>query len=313
MSDIGGAAPDQLYGSCSIKRERRTRAEVQAIREAITSLLAADHPQTVRQVFYQLVARGVIDKTEGEYQRTVIRLLGEMRLAGEVRWDWIVDESRRTRTTRTFDNIGDALRETARYYRRSALRDCDSYIEVWSEKEALAGIIWEEASTYDVPVVVSKGMPSLTQVYGSFINVYRAARAGKESYLYQFGDHDPTGCLIPQATKARLHHFCEKHDCPPPTIERIALTEEQIRQHRLPTRPTKRHGNTHAHNFEGDSVELDALPSSELRGLVRECIERHISASALDTLREAEQSERDILEELVDDYASPADHDQHES
>jgi hypothetical protein len=48
------------------------------------------------------------------------------------------------------------------YYRRSALRECDSYIEIWSEKEALSGIIWEAASDYHVPVVVSKGMPSLT-------------------------------------------------------------------------------------------------------------------------------------------------------
>jgi DNA topoisomerase VI subunit A len=245
--------PAVVYQACSIK-QRRTRAEVQAIREAITSLLAADHPQTVRQVFYQLVARGVIEKTEAEYQGTVIRLLSEMRLDGKIKWAWIVDESRRTRITRTFDNIGDALRDTAKFYRRSALRDCDSYIEIWSEKEALAGIIWEEASTYDVPVVVSKGMPSLTQVHGSFANIYRAAEAGKESYLYQFGDHDPTGCLIPKSIEARLRHFCEQCDCQYPVVERIALTPEQIDSFHLPTRPTKRAGNNHAHKFEGDSA-----------------------------------------------------------
>jgi hypothetical protein len=115
-------------------------------------------------------------------------------VGGEVRWDWIVDESRRTRSTQTFDNIGDALRDTAKYYRRSALRDCSDYIEIWSEKEALAGIIYDEASNYDVPVIVSKGMPSLTQVHGSFCSIKRAGRAGKSSFIYQFGDHDPTGC-----------------------------------------------------------------------------------------------------------------------
>jgi hypothetical protein len=163
------------YQACSIKRDRRTKAEVQAIRDSITAILKADHPQTVRQVFYQLVTRSGIEKSEAEYQTTVIRLLSEMRLDGRVRWDWIVDESRRTRTTRTFDNISDALQHTAQYYRRSALRECDDYIEIWSEKEALSGIIWEAAGDYDVPVVVSKGMPSLTQVYGSFRSIYRAA------------------------------------------------------------------------------------------------------------------------------------------
>jgi hypothetical protein len=141
-----------------------------------------------------------------------------------------------------------------------------------------------------------------SQVYGSFAHIKRAARAGKESYLYQFGDHDPTGCLIPRSIEARLNEFCEGVS-DPPIVERVALTEEQITQYRLPTRPTKRDGNRHAHRFEGDSVELDALPSSELRALVRDCIERHISQTALETLREAEQSERDILEELARDYA----------
>jgi hypothetical protein len=155
------------------------------------------------------------------------------------------------------------------------------------------------ASEYDVPVVVSKGMPSLTQVYGSFVQIKRAAAAGKESYLYQFGDHDPTGCLIPETIERRLEEFCEKYRCPIPMVERIALTPEQIRRYRLPTRPTKREGNRHAHRFEGNSVELDALPSSQLRALVRECIERHISPEQLETLRAAEDSERDVLRALA--------------
>ena len=81
------------YRACSIKRSRRTKDSVEAVRTAIHKVLKDDHPQTVRQVFYQLVARGVIEKSEKEYQGTVIRLLVEMRLNGKVPWDWIVDES----------------------------------------------------------------------------------------------------------------------------------------------------------------------------------------------------------------------------
>jgi len=270
-----------------------------AIRAAITDVLKIDRPQTVRQVFYQLVARRVIEKTESEYKRTVIRLLSEMRLDDQIPWDWIVDESRRTIQTETFDSVRDALRHTAQYYRRSALRDCDDYIEIWTEKEALSGIIWDVASDYDVPVVISKGMPSLTQVYTSFTNIRRASAAGKVSYLYQFGDHDPTGCLIPKTIEARLEEFCDKYGCRVPVVKRIALTTEQIQNHRLPTRPTKRDDNTDAHKFAGDSVELDALPSSELRNLVRGCIERHINPHALATLRATEESEREFIEALT--------------
>jgi hypothetical protein len=270
-----------------------------AVREAIRAILAADHPQTVRQVFYQLVTRGIIEKSETEYQTTVIRLLTEMRLNDQVKWEWIIDSSRRAQTTRTFDNINDALADTAKFYRRSALRDCPDYIEIWCEKEALSGIIWDVASDYDVSVIPSKELPSLTLVYSSFVDIYHAYKAGKQSYLYQFGDHDPTGVIIPQSLEYRLNEFCEKYNCPKPIIRRVALTEEQIKQYRLPTRPTKREGNRHARGFEGDSVELDALPSSELRRLVRQCIERHISEYQLGIVREAEKSECKILWQLA--------------
>ena len=69
----GGAA---VYQSSPIKRHRRTKREVEVIREAMHDLLAEENPMTVRQVFYRLVSMRVIDKTEAEYQ-TVVRLLGD--------------------------------------------------------------------------------------------------------------------------------------------------------------------------------------------------------------------------------------------
>jgi hypothetical protein len=294
------AATLKPYRACPIKRPRRTAAEIDKIRGAITAVLKADHPMTVRQVFYQLVVRNVIEKTEEQYQGTVIRLLTEMRMAGSIPFAWIVDDSRRRIINRTYNSIADAARDTARFYRRNALHECPDYIEVWSEKEALAGVIEDAASDYDVPVLVSKGMPSITQLYGSACAIARAARAGKRAFIYQFGDHDPSGVLIPKTIKTRLHQLCTKLRCEPPTIERVALTEKQISEFNLPTRPTKREGNRHAHRFEGDSVELDALPASELRTMVRDVIERHIGEHDLGILRTAEDSERDLLEAWAD-------------
>jgi len=213
------------YGACPIK-SRRTKADVAAIKDSIKAILRADHPMTVRQVFYQLVARGEIEKTEGEYQKTVIRLVTAMRLDSEIPFAWIVDESRRPRVTQTYNSIAEAAQDTARFYRRSALRDCPDYLEVWSEKDALAGIIWGIASDYDVPVMVSRGMPSLTQLYGTAVNIKSATRAGKVPFIYQFGDHDPSGVLIPQTIKRRLDQLCERLDVGAPIIERVALTKK---------------------------------------------------------------------------------------
>jgi hypothetical protein len=262
--------------------------------------LKGDHPMTVRQVFYRLVVQKVIEKTEKEYHQTVIRLLTEMRLNGSTRFDWIVDESRPRIVNRTYDSIADAARDTARFYRRSALRECPDYVEIWCEKQALAGVIGNAAEKYDVPVLISKGMPSLTQLYGTACQIYGADEAGKQAHIYQFGDHDPSGVLIPQTIERRLNELCQKLDCSPPIVERVALTEEQIAEFDLPTRPTKRQGNNHANTFEGESVELDALPSNVLRTMVRKVIEQHITPRDLEVLRSAEDSERRLLDAWAD-------------
>jgi hypothetical protein len=289
------AAMSVAYQACSTKRPRRTKSDMDVIRKAIRDVVKDDPPMTVRQVFYQLVTRGVIEKTEAQYQQTVIRLMTEMRLEGELRWDWIIDESRRSRVTRTFDNIEDALDHTARYYRRSALRDADVYIEIWCEKDALAGALWDVVSDYDVPLMVSRGMPSLTFLYDSARQIYHAAQHDKDSYIYQFGDWDPSGVLIPKSIERRLKEMCKRLGCYPPIVERVALTKDHIAEFNLPTRPTKREGNRHAKGFEGESVELDALPPRVLRDMVREVILRHISERAVSALRTAEDSEREQL------------------
>lgn len=293
------STPDEIYRPWPTKRHRRTKAAMLDIRAEIKAVLRDDHPMTVRQTFYQLVVRGAVEKTEEAYKGTIIRLLTDMRLSGEVPFSWIIDESRRTRRTQTFDTVAAALQDTAKFYRRSALCESSDYLEIWCEKEALSGIIWEAASEYDVPVVVTKGTPSLTQLFDSFQNIYEAAEAGKDSYLYQFGDHDPSGCMIPLNIESRMNEFAQKYDCPMPTVERIALTEKQIHDYRLPTRPTKCDHNTHAKKFKGESTELDALPSAVLRDLVRSCIEPHIPASHVAALRAAEESERHIIERLA--------------
>src|SRR5262245_50130265 len=277
----------ETYRASPIRRNRRTKAEIEGIKSDIFKIVKAGRPMTVRQVFYQLVVGGVVEKTEEQYQGTVIRLLTEMRLARELPFHWITDESRRRRITRTYDSVSEAMEATAKFYRRSALRECSDYIEIWCEKDALAGVLWDVTSDYDVPLMVSRGMPSLTFLHGTAEAIRAAASHGKNAYIYQFGDHDPSGVLIPKTIMSRLIDMGISEGL---IIERVALTEDQITEFNLPTRPTKRDGNRHANGFEGDSVELDALPPDVLRGMVRDVIERHITPRALETLRAAEES-----------------------
>ena len=56
-----------------------------------------------------MVRRGLVDKTEAEYDGTVCQLLGEMREAGELPWEWIVDNTRWKRRPVTFTGLSGAL------------------------------------------------------------------------------------------------------------------------------------------------------------------------------------------------------------
>jgi hypothetical protein len=99
------------YRACPTKHARRSKADIDGIKQAIRGVIRDDPPMTVRQVFYQLVVRGAVDKTEEQYQGTVIRLMTDMRLNGSLPYDWVVDESRRVRITKTYDNIEHALEQ----------------------------------------------------------------------------------------------------------------------------------------------------------------------------------------------------------
>src|SRR5262249_18510106 len=104
--------PSRFYVASDIKQKRfrRTKLEVTRIRDAIHEILEGDNPQTVRQVFYALTVRGVIKKAEIEYQRTVVRLLVEMREAGNISFGWIADNTRWMRKPATFVGLEACLR-----------------------------------------------------------------------------------------------------------------------------------------------------------------------------------------------------------
>ena len=263
-----------------------------AIREAIYRLLAEDNPMTVRQVFYQLVSLGIIAKTEGEYKSTVIRLLVDMRRSGEIPFGWIADNTRWMRKPTTFSSLKQALRRTAQFYRRAVWDDQEAYVEIWLEKDALAGVLFQATAQYDVPLMVTRGYPSIT-----FLN--SAAEAinaeDKPAYLYYLGDYDPSGVDISRVVEKEIKEFA-------PTAEihfkRAAVTPEQIGAWSLPTRPTKL-SDSRSWSFAGESVELDAIPPNRLRDLVEGCIREHLDENVWGSLQVAEESERELLKRLV--------------
>ncbi|GAC1474988.1 MAG: hypothetical protein NVSMB9_26470 [Isosphaeraceae bacterium] len=284
--------------SRTIRRTRRSRAEIERIKEAVCVALNADWPMTIRQLFYRLVGLGVIDKTEPEYKGTVVRLLGEMRREGSVPFDMIADNTRWMRKPHTHTSLDAFLRRSSETYRRAVWDYQDAYVEVWLEKDALAGVLIEETAPWDVPLMVTRGYASLSYLH-SAAEAIEAKR--KPAFLYYFGDHDPSGVDITRAVEEGLREFAPGADI---VFERVAVTVSQIKSLSLPTRPTKT-SDSRSKGFEGGSVEVDAIPPADLRRLVKGCITRHIDPEAHERLLAVEQAERETLIGIVEGGGRP--------
>jgi hypothetical protein len=137
--------------------------------------------------------------------------------------------------------------------------------------------------------MTARGYSSLTFLHSAAM----AIRAkNKPAYVYHFGDLDPSGVDAARDIETKLRRYAPDAEI---HFERPAVTREQVEQWNLPTRPTKQ-SDTRAKKFaSATSVELDAIPASRLRTIVRECIERHVDQEQLKLLRVAEQSERELL------------------
>lgn len=288
---------------------RRTKAEIDALKAGLFDIVEEFKPMTVRQVFYQAVSHGLIDKSEAEYKQTVVRLLTRMRKNKEMPAGWIADTSRWMRKPITHDSLQDMLEDSVNLYRRALWRDQSEYVEVWLEKEALSGVLLPIASRWDVPLMITRGYPSFTFLSEAAAAMREQIKAGKEVTLYYFGDHDPSGVDIPRHVEQELERLIAPHSRTDPAspayglkfinFERVAVNLEQIVSLGLQTRPTKK-TDTRAKGFKGESVEVDAIHPHTLRDMAERCITQHINDDLMANTLNIEAQERETLRQIAD-------------
>jgi hypothetical protein len=211
--------------------------------------------------------------------------------------------TRWVRRPRSYPDPDAFVEEVLAGYRRAFWTEQPTYCEVWCEKEALAGTIVDVTAEFDVPLLVSKGFSSDSYLYEAAVQLAEQQAAERFCSVFILTDYDPSGSWIARTIERRLHELARdltggRHPTDYwLTIERLAVTESQIATLDLPTRPTKRDGNTHARDW-GDrpSVELDAIPAPVLREIVREAILGCIEEGTLEEHREQEKRDREALD-----------------
>ncbi len=285
------SAAVEVYPANRIKRHRATKADVEQRRNDLLNIVAAMKPATVRQVFYQASVRGIVEKSEAGYAKVQTDLV-LMRRAGDLPYDWLADNTRWQRKPRTFNSVEQALDDTARLYRKALWAEADAYVELWLEKDALAGVVLPITSTFDVPLMVARGYASLSFLHeaAEYINTLDVP-----AYIYHLGDFDPSGVNAGEKIEQTLKEMAPNAYI---NFERIAVNLNQIAAWHLPTRPTKT-TDSRARGFGEISVELDAIEPNRLRSLVKSAIERHLPPAKFSTLKAAEKSERALIAGLV--------------
>ena len=282
MTDLGGQP-----------RKRRTRVELAALDDWIVGVLKADHPQSVRHVFYRLTdpsAEVWVEKTEGGYN-AIVRRCTALRRSGRVPYGWITDMTRQGYHVRTFASGADLIAQFAGLYRVDAWRDAPVHVEVWCESRSIAGVIQRECDRLGVSLYPTGGFSSLTLTYQAAEGIRRAA-GGRPVRIVYVGDWDPAGVLIDEDVVGKLRGHL-------PDLEiaevRVAITAAQAAA--LPSKPRKS-GDRRRLDIRR-TVEAEAMPAAELRELLRSTVESFVPAGALVTARVAEESEREGLELLA--------------
>ena len=255
-----------------------------------------DFALTLRQIYYQLVAKQIIPN-EQRYYKKLSRLCVTGRDEGILPEEGFADRLREVDKLSSWLDLNNFMQTVKRSYRKDKWQNQDSYLEIWTEKDALRSVLTEITYQYDVALMVARGQLSRTAIYET-ANRYEVKNS-KKCLLYYAGDFDPSGLSIYDSIKKRLINFGVFID-----FERIALTKEQIKKYQLPSDPAKKSDPNYSKfvDIYGSDmvVELDSLPPDVLRKIIENCILKNIDHNLLAQVQEEERDEEIRLNKFIE-------------
>lgn len=265
--------------------------------EVATNYLAQGLRLTLRQLYYQLVSRNIIVSNAKLY-KSLGNILKDARMAGLVDWEAIEDRGRRPIIPTEFDDLADLLEAAVLSYRLPRWEGQDYYLELWVEKDALSNVLAPLADEYHVTLLVDKGYQSASAVYDAAQKRFGQHSDQKCTLLY-LGDHDPSGLDMERDIRKRLTIMSNGAEV---TIERVAITWDQVHQYQLPPNPVKKSDSRHKSyiaKYGYDCWEVDALPPAVLQALIRDAIENHLDKGAMQKVKDKEESDKAKLRDFV--------------
>ena len=266
----------------------------------INEYLGKGFKLTLRQLYYQFVARGLLQNKIKEYTR-LGGIISDGRLAGLIDWDSIEDRTRSLQRLGHWTEPRQLVQGASESFRVDKWVNQENRLEVWIEKEALAGVFEEVCDDYDVPFFCCRGYTSQSEMWAAAMRLkYYNHYDGQNIIILHFGDHDPSGIHMTQDIIERLQLFGTNLE-----VERLALNMDQVEEWEPPPNPAKTADprfDNYLIEYGSESWELDALDPEVLAELVRENVGRFIDWDKWDESEEEIEDGRRILRSIHDNF-----------
>lgn len=272
---------------------------IELINQVIDEYKAMGYELTLRQAYYQLVARGYIPNNERSY-KNIGNLINDGRLAGLIDWYSIIDRTRNIRRNSHWERPADVI-DSAKYsYLLDKWEGQPNYVEVWVEKDALIDIVGQACRPIDTPHFSCRGYTSQSEMWSAAQRFIRQNNIRENCFIIHLGDHDPSGIDMTRDIQERLAMFGADVE-----VKRVALTMKQVHTYNPPPNPAKitdSRASKYIDQFGDESWELDALEPQMLNNLITNEVTALRDNVIYQAVCEREEREKEELQMLVDKY-----------
>jgi hypothetical protein len=273
--------------------------------QIVTSYQAQGFDLTLRQVYYQMVARDIIPNTQQSYKR-IGDIINDARLAGLIDWLAIVDRTRNVRENSHWSDPSDIVRSAAQSFAYDKWAKQEMRPEVWVEKDALVGVVGSICRELDIPYFSCRGYTSSSEMWIGAQRLARHVKNGQTPLILHLGDHDPSGKDMTRDILDRIQLFMGGTE-----VRRLALNMNQIEEYDPPpnfAKITDSRAKGYIEEFGDESWELDALEPSIITGLIREAVEGVRDQDLWEAACEEEEEARKVLTAASDNWEMVAEH-----
>ncbi|WP_251210191.1 hypothetical protein [Acetatifactor aquisgranensis] len=281
-----------------IRFQQKSLDLIELVNQVVDEYSAQGYELTLRQVYYQLVARGYIPNNERSY-KNVGSLINDGRLAGLIDWHSVTDRTRNLRSESHWDTPADVIASARYSYNLDKWKGQPNYVEVWVEKDALVDIVGQACSPLDTPYFSCRGYTSQSEMWSAAQRFIRQEEREKRIIIH-LGDHDPSGIDMTRDIQERLELFGADV-----YVKRVALTMNQIQTYNPPPNPAKitdSRASKYIDQFGDESWELDALEPKVITDLIKKQVTMYRDDAIYKAVCDKESREKDELRMLERNY-----------